>query len=138
MPRRAGSVVCLVLAAGTLLGQQQYDLLLTRGHVIDPKNGINAVKDVAISNGKIAAVADRIDPSKAFKTVDVSGLYVAPGFIDITLIFGERRARLFILTATRCGPGSRRRWMLAGRGGGLFPSFGRRQLSPRWCEFLRG
>jgi dihydroorotase len=50
-----------------LLGQQQYDLLLTRGHVIDPKNGINAVKDVAISNGKIAAVADRIDPFQSIQ-----------------------------------------------------------------------
>ncbi len=95
--RLAGKAVWLVLAAGTLLGQQQYDLLLTRGHVIDPKNGVNGVKDVAISNGKVAAVADRIDPSKAFKTVDVSGLYVAPGFIDtsMTVALGEeQRGRL--------------------------------------------
>lgn len=62
---------------------QQYDLLLKGGRVIDPKNRINGVRDVAIVNGKIAAVASLIDRSKALKTVDVSGMYVAPGFIDM-------------------------------------------------------
>ena len=37
------------------------------GHVIDPKNGLSAVRDVAIAGGKIAAVAERIDPAEAFK-----------------------------------------------------------------------
>lgn len=63
--------------------QTEYDLLLRGGHVIDGKNGINAVRDVAIRGGKIAAVASNIDPAKARKTVDVSGLYVTPGLIDI-------------------------------------------------------
>ena len=35
----------------------QYDLLLRGGHVIDPRNGISAVRDVAIAGGKVAAVA---------------------------------------------------------------------------------
>jgi dihydroorotase len=61
----------------------KYDLLLTGGHLIDPRNGIDAVRDVAITGGKIAAVAAKIDQAEAFKTVDVSGLYVAPGLIDI-------------------------------------------------------
>src|SRR3712207_8862015 len=39
--------------------------------------------DVAIRDGKIAAVAAKIDPAKAYKVVDVSGLYVTPGIIDI-------------------------------------------------------
>jgi dihydroorotase len=63
--------------------QQKYDLLLKGGHVIDPKNKISAVHDVAIANGKVAAVADKIDPAEAFKVVDVSGYYVTPGLIDI-------------------------------------------------------
>lgn len=63
--------------------QQQYDLLLQGGHVIDAKNNIDAVRDVAIRDGKIAAVAQRIDPAQAFKVVDVRGLYVTPGLIDI-------------------------------------------------------
>ena len=73
----------LTLLAASLQGQQQYDLLLRGGHVIDAKNSIDAVRDVAIQDGKIAAVAAQIDPAKAYKVVDASGLYVTPGLIDI-------------------------------------------------------
>lgn len=62
---------------------QEFDLLLKNGHVIDPKNNLNAVRDVAIRDGKIAAVEANINPSRAYKTVDVKGLYVTPGLIDI-------------------------------------------------------
>lgn len=60
-----------------------YDLLLQNGRVMDAKNGIDRVADVAIKDGKIAAVGDHLDPAKAAKTVDVSGLLVTPGLIDI-------------------------------------------------------
>ncbi|MGE3821092.1 MAG: amidohydrolase/deacetylase family metallohydrolase, partial [Isosphaeraceae bacterium] len=60
-----------------------HDLLLRGGRVIDPGNRFSAVADVAIRDGKIAAVASSIDPATAFKSVDVSGLYVTPGLIDI-------------------------------------------------------
>lgn len=62
---------------------QSYDLLLKGGTVVDAKNQINAKRDVAIANGKIAAVAADIPASRAAKTVDVTGLYVTPGLIDI-------------------------------------------------------
>jgi dihydroorotase len=65
------------------LSQTQYDLLLQGGHVIDPKNNLSGVRDVAIVNGRIAAVAEHLDASTAVKTVDVSGLYVTPGLVDI-------------------------------------------------------
>jgi len=65
------------------LSQTQYDLLLQGGHLIDPKNNIGGVRDVAILNGRIAAVAEHLDASAALKTVDVSGLYVTPGLVDI-------------------------------------------------------
>jgi dihydroorotase len=65
------------------LGQANYDLLLQGGRVIDAKNGIDAVRDVAIKDGRIAAVEQRIDPAEALKTVNVAGLYVTPGLIDI-------------------------------------------------------
>ena len=68
---------------GSSSAQEKYDLLLRGGHLIDPKNGISAVRDLAIVDGKIAAVAERIDPAEAFKVVDASGLYVTPGLIDI-------------------------------------------------------
>jgi dihydroorotase len=60
-----------------------YDLLLRGGHVLDAKNSIDAVRDVAIRDGKIALVAARIDPTRAFKVVNVTGLYVTPGLVDI-------------------------------------------------------
>ncbi|MEZ4826622.1 MAG: amidohydrolase/deacetylase family metallohydrolase [Bacteroidia bacterium] len=62
---------------------QNYDLLLKGGHVIDPKNGINALMDVAVSDGKIAQVAVDIPAGQAKKVVDVTGLYVTPGLIDM-------------------------------------------------------
>ena len=65
------------------VGQPRYDLILQGGHVIDAKNKISAVRDVAILNGRIAAVAAHLDPATAAKTVDVAGLYVTPGLIDI-------------------------------------------------------
>src|SRR5438128_4001734 len=71
----------LFLAA--ILSAADYDLLLRGGHVGDAKNKLSAVRDVAIKDGKIAAVAARIDPAKAGKTVDVNGMYVTPGLIDI-------------------------------------------------------
>jgi len=73
----------LVLNSSTLFGQQKYDLLLKRGHVIDPKSKISERRDIAISGGKIVAVEKSIDASTAVKVVDVSGLYVTPGLVDI-------------------------------------------------------
>jgi dihydroorotase len=74
----------------------KYDLLLRGGHVIDARNQISAVRDVAIAGGKIAAVAANLNPADALKTVDVKGLYVTPGLIDIhTHTYtgtGERRS----------------------------------------------
>lgn len=69
------------LLTGSLFAQ--YDLLLKGGHLIDAKNGIDEAKDVAIQDGRIAAVADSIDPSQAAKVADVAGLYVMPGLVDI-------------------------------------------------------
>ncbi len=60
-----------------------YDLLLKGGHVIDPKNNVDAVRDVAIRGDRIAAVATSLSPTEATKTIDVSGLYVTPGLVDI-------------------------------------------------------
>ena len=73
----------LLILTLTAAAQPRYDLLLKGGHVIDPRNGINRLQDVAVADGKIALLADSIHPSEAAKTVDVSGLYVTPGLIDI-------------------------------------------------------
>jgi dihydroorotase len=72
-----------MIAGGGAMAEPRYDLLLQGGHVIDPKSGTSGVRDVAIAGGKIAAIAPRIEPGEAFKVVDVSGLYVTPGIVDI-------------------------------------------------------
>ncbi|HET7696889.1 MAG TPA: amidohydrolase/deacetylase family metallohydrolase [Vicinamibacterales bacterium] len=86
---RLALAACL-LAAAVATGRAQrpvdarkYDLLLRGGHVIDGRNRLSAVRDVAIADGKIAAVAAGIDPALALKVVDASGLYVTPGLIDL-------------------------------------------------------
>jgi len=73
----------LLWAAAAAVAQQPYDLLLKGGHVIDPKNGIDAVRDVAVKDGRIAAVAAEIPASGARRVVDASSLYVTPGLVDI-------------------------------------------------------
>lgn len=61
----------------------QYDYLLKGGTVIDPANKIDAPMDVAVSGDRIAAVAPNIASAQAAQTIDVSGLLVTPGLIDI-------------------------------------------------------
>jgi dihydroorotase len=73
----------LLMTAASCFAQTEYDLLLKGGHVIDGKNKISAVRDVAVKDGRVAAVAGNIDPARAVKTVDASGLYVTPGLVDI-------------------------------------------------------
>ena len=60
-----------------------YDILVKGGTVIDPKNGIHAVMDLAISNGKIARVAANIERDLARQVVEAKGLLVTPGLIDL-------------------------------------------------------
>lgn len=62
---------------------QQYAIVIKGGHVIDPKNNIDKVMDVAITNGKIVKVASNIGTAEAVQVVDASGLYVSPGLIDM-------------------------------------------------------
>ena len=73
----------ILLTSALLLPGQAYDLLLKGGHVIDPKNNLNGLLDVAITGGKIARVAAGIAPAEAKAVADVRGLYVTPGLIDI-------------------------------------------------------
>ncbi len=62
---------------------RKYELLLKGGRVIDPSQSFNAVADVAIAGGRIAAIAQAIDPQEATRTVQVAGQIVTPGLIDI-------------------------------------------------------
>ena len=61
---------------------QQIDVLIKNGRVVDPKNNIDAIMDVAIIGNKISEIAAKITkPAK--KTIDATGFYVTPGLIDI-------------------------------------------------------
>jgi dihydroorotase len=77
------AVLALLALSGGQSPPPQYDLVLRGGHVIDPRTQFSRVADVAIRLGKVAAVAQGIDPAAALKSVDVSGLYVTPGLVDI-------------------------------------------------------
>ena len=77
------TILSYLALAAALGAQPAYDILLKGGHVIDPKNHVNRVLDVAIAGGKIARVAENIPPAQARRTVDVAGLYVTPGLLDI-------------------------------------------------------
>jgi dihydroorotase len=79
----AGLVLTMTAAGQTAAPTYEYDLLLKGGHVIDPKNSVDAIRDVAIKDGKIAKIAINIPAKLALKTVTVTGLYVTPGLIDI-------------------------------------------------------
>ena len=61
-----------------------YDLALTGGNLLDPGLGINnEPRDIAFKDGKVAAVAERIDPTSATQSIDVTGKLVTPGLIDL-------------------------------------------------------
>ena len=78
-----GSAFALLAGAANAQPLPAYDLLLRGGHVIDPKNHVDAVMDVAIKDGRIAKVAPGLKPADAIKSIDVHGLYVTPGLIDL-------------------------------------------------------
>lgn len=80
---RISLILLLNLAATDSSQAQQIDILLKGGHVIDPKNGINAPMDVAVRDGKIVRVTSDIAEADAGRVIDVSGLYVTPGIIDL-------------------------------------------------------
>ena len=65
------------------LWSQTYSIVIKKGHVIDPKNNIDGVMDIAIDSGKIARVAKNIDATQAIQVVNAKGFYVTPGLIDI-------------------------------------------------------
>ena len=61
---------------------QEVDMIIKGGHVIDPKNGIDAIMDISIDDGKILEVGDDLG-SEAFQVVEAGGMYIVPGLIDI-------------------------------------------------------
>ncbi|MCC7156211.1 MAG: amidohydrolase/deacetylase family metallohydrolase [Bryobacterales bacterium] len=75
--------LCWLAVLPMTLSAQPYDLLIKGGQVIDPKNNIDAVMDVAVSGNRIARVASDIPASSAKRVADARGLVVTPGLLDI-------------------------------------------------------
>jgi N-acyl-D-aspartate/D-glutamate deacylase len=69
----------LIVVAGA--AAQQYDIVISRGRVIDPETKLDAVRDVGVTGGKIAAVSEA--PLQGREVVDARGLVVTAGFIDL-------------------------------------------------------
>ena len=82
-----GIPLLLIFCVGvvTVFTQQQpattFDLVLTGGHVMDPESGLDAVRNIGVTGGKIAAIS--AEPLRGKQTMDVKGLVVAAGFIDL-------------------------------------------------------
>ena len=79
MRARVGLIVILCLPAIA----QEYDLVLRGGRVIDPANNVDRVMDVGVTGNRIAAVAAYIADAQARKVIDVSGMIVVPGLVDL-------------------------------------------------------
>jgi N-acyl-D-aspartate/D-glutamate deacylase len=75
-------VLCFaILAAPLLASSQTFDLVLQGGRVLDPETGLDAIRNIGVSQGKIARIS--AEPLDGKRVIDAHGLVVSPGFIDL-------------------------------------------------------
>lgn len=74
-------LIMMTAAAASLLAAQTYDIVLAGGRVMDPESGLDGVRNVGIRGRRIAAISTQALQGRA--VVDVKGMVVAPGFIDL-------------------------------------------------------
>ncbi len=82
MKKSSLAFITFSFLAVTAFGQN-YSIVIKGGHVIDPKNNINEIMDIAVNGDKIVRVAKNIDSKSAAQVVNAAGLLVTPGLIDI-------------------------------------------------------
>ena len=70
-----------------------YDLLLRGGRLVDPAHGVDGRRDVAVSDGRVAAVAEDLDEGEARRVIDLSGRAVIPGVVDTHVHIGDYGGR---------------------------------------------
>ncbi len=81
MKMRVFQVITVLSILAACAGEPTYDLVLRGGRVMDPETGLDSILNVAIRDGKIALLTD--GQVSGDVELDVSGLVVAPGFIDL-------------------------------------------------------
>lgn len=94
---KPGLLLALLTFVWHISTAQNYAIVIKGGHVIDAKNNINEVMDIAVNDGKIVKVAKSIDESKATQVVNAKGLYVTPGLIDahVHVFYGTDSERAY-------------------------------------------
>ena len=87
MPGFLKTAICLLIATICLCNSStaqttiEYDIVLSGGRVIDPETKLDAIRNIGIINNRIAQIST--EPLKGKETINVTGLVVAPGFIDL-------------------------------------------------------
>jgi len=76
-------VSCFLLFASLCVHGQSYTIVIKGGYVLDPKNNLHEIMDIAVADGKIISIAKKIDTTGALQVVNAKGMYVTPGLIDI-------------------------------------------------------
>lgn len=76
-----GILLCATLLVSLLGWAQSYDVVIEGGRVLDPETGLDAVRNVGISDGRIAMIS--ADALTGKRVISAKGLVVAPGFIDL-------------------------------------------------------
>src|SRR6476646_9991688 len=113
-----------------------FDLILRGAHLVDPSQGRDARRDIAFSGGKVVAIGERLDEAAA-ETRDVSGLFVAPGLIDLHthVYWGGTSIGVDAATVARLG-GTTTLVDAGSAGPGNFPGFRRHVIEPSAVRIL--
>ncbi len=81
MPSRRDFLIGAASLAVAPLAAQTFDLAIVNGRVVDPESGLDGIRHIGVTNGRIAVITpDRVT---ARATIDATGLVVCPGFIDL-------------------------------------------------------
>jgi len=75
-------LVIVLVVASLHFSRADFDVVITGGRIVDGTGNPWFSGDLAIKDGRVAEIG-RIDPSRATRAIDASGLIVAPGFIDV-------------------------------------------------------
>ncbi len=76
-------IIFLLSLGFTNVYTQTYTIVIKGGHVIDPKNSIDGMMDIAVNDGRIVKIDKSIDPKQGRQVVNAQGMYVTPGLIDM-------------------------------------------------------